>query len=83
MTLCAICGAIVDATVPCYDGARRCLPCAAQDGFEWRADDHAATDLYPAAPWEASDSPATPRRLRRGVPAHRTQIRRTPRAKCS
>ena len=49
MSLCFVCGQIV-ATVRCYDGAPRCLPCAAQDGFEWRPGDPRQEIAAPPAP---------------------------------
>jgi hypothetical protein len=68
MTLCSVCGQVVAATVPCYDGAHRCLPCAAGSGFAWRSADHMPAELYR----EPDDPPAPRRRPRRGVPAPRT-----------
>ena len=56
MTLCSVCGQIA-ATVPCYDGAHRCLPCAAAAGFEWRPDDALSdAELYR----EIDDPPPAP-----------------------
>jgi hypothetical protein len=47
VTLCSVCGQIA-ATVPCYDGAPRCLPCAAAEGFEWRPTDPTPADGDPS-----------------------------------
>ena len=57
MTLCSVCGQIVSATVPCYDGARRCLPCAAAGGFAWRPNDLIPADLDRDARTGADDPP--------------------------
>jgi hypothetical protein len=65
MTLCSVCGGIVAATVPCYDGARRCLPCAAAAGFEWHPGAAVPAARYPDGPVKADDP------LARCPPAHR------------
>jgi hypothetical protein len=70
MTLCSVCGYIVAATVACYEGARRYLPCAAADGFEWRSNDAAGADLDRDAPSRTDDRLPAPRRRQRRAGIH-------------
>jgi hypothetical protein len=79
MTMCSACGAIVDATVLCYDGAHRCLPCAAAAGFAWRSNDAVVAALDHATPLEADDLPPPCRRPRRGALIHLTGYKLSPR----